>query len=120
MTYYANSQHQLQTQPYETGIHTAHIRGVAASKSHQKGSVIIFTTPLYNGKRITINGMDSKTRGVRVYATVGDYRHNGSIQYAASSPRLIPGNYYASAGGSRGFEEFTIDANYVTQVHWTS
>ena|SRR2546426_5355768 len=103
----------------ETGIHTVHIRGVAASISHQKGSVILFAPSSYNGRRLTIKGLDNSMRGTVSYMSVSERRSGKGKQYAAVSSRLLPGNYYADDGIYHQFAEFTIDANYVTIVEWT-
>ncbi|MFL5652858.1 MAG: hypothetical protein ACJ8CB_01575 [Ktedonobacteraceae bacterium] len=108
-------------QPRETGIHTIHILSVAMSVSHQKGSALFVVPATYKGRHVTIKGLadDPKTWRETAFTQVHEHRRNGRVQYIIDTTRLIPGNYYADAGGTHGFERFTITSNHVTVMRWT-
>ncbi len=110
-----------QDQSRETGIRSVNVRGVAVSISNQRGALLLVVPASFHGRRITIKGKaaDPMTWRVCVYATVFEHKRNGKTQYIAVSPRLLPGNYYLDAGGHHGFDEFTIDRAYVSQMQWT-
>jgi len=118
MTYYANSQHQFQTQFRETDGHIVKVEGAAAKVSEQCGAAIVFGKPEYVGLKVTIK---SRTSGQEMYASFKPWRVNGRPGSVAVFHLLKPGNYIlSSAIYLRGYQDVTITVNWAEPAYWTN
>lgn len=118
MTYYTNTQPQLQTRFHETNVRTFKTQGASAMYSDQCGNLIIFGKPEYVNLKVTLKG---RTSGQETYASFKPWRVNGLPGSVAIFSRRLPENcVITSAIFLHTYQDVTIQAGWVEVIYWTN